>query len=135
MLFHDGECLDCGAAVRAPRDGTLDGTLASPRTLAVLYHVWTETHCSAEAVMAVAHYVFGIELGRTAVSNLINVGSDLHGPPANDIRGTMDVKQEDGEMDEAHYRMGVRVDGSGRGACGRRKRAGGCTGAGSGPGY
>ena len=114
VFFHDGECLDCGAAVRAPRDGTLDGTLASPRTMSVLYHVWTETHCSAEAVRVVARYGFGIKLGRTAVSNMINVGSDLLGPPANEIRGTMDVKQEDGEMDEAHYRMGVWVDCGGR---------------------
>ena len=135
MFFHDGKCLDCGAAAPASRYGTLDDTLASPRTLAVLYHAWTEMYYSAEAAMAVARYGFGIKLGRTAVSNMINVGSDLLGPPAGDICGTMGVKQEDGEMDEAHYKMGVQVDGSGRGACGRRKRAGGCAAAGSGPAY
>ena len=46
VAMHDMTCNDCGAAVDAPRAGTVRGTWLFPKMIAALWNIWCDTHCS-----------------------------------------------------------------------------------------
>ena len=107
IVLVDVFCAACGAKTAASHAGTVRDTSLGPYALALLWIIWSETHCSAASLAELAESILGIKMSRATAANAIDAANDILGPMADAIRAEMDTMREYGEIDEGVRKMMV----------------------------
>ena len=107
IVLVDVFCGACGAKTSVSHAGTVRDTSLGPYALALLWIIWSETHCGAAALPELVDSILGIKMSRATAANAIDAANDILDPMADAIRAEMDTMREYGEIDEGVRKMMV----------------------------